>query len=132
MPFYSRPIEPANLARKVADLTDVGQKPLLDSKEECNNRILANIIRQLASLGRHASDIFEVLEYEAQIIEGRTQNLLEKTQRVNNKLKVRITLLGILHFPLTMLPLTALPLKSDCAPLILPRSINRAPLTALH
>ena len=112
MPFYSRPIEPANIARKVADLTDIGQKPLLDSKEECNNRILANIIRQLASLGRHASDIFEVLEYEAQIIEGRTQNLLEKTQRVNNKLKVRTTLLGILHFPLTMLPLTAFPLTA--------------------
>ncbi len=31
---------------------------LLDSQEEAANRALANIVRQLASLGRHANEIF--------------------------------------------------------------------------
>ena len=34
------------------------QDNLTGSKEEMANRIMANLIKQLASLGRHANDIF--------------------------------------------------------------------------
>ena len=94
MPFYLRQLEPVNLGRKVTDLADVlsigEQNSLVDSKEEYANRTLSNIIRQLASLGRHAGDIFQVLEYEAQILEGRTIALQEKTNQVQAKLEVRL------------------------------------------
>ena len=91
MPFYLRRIEPLNLGRKVADLTDTEPKSnLVDTKEEWDNRTLANLIRELACLGRHASDIFEALEYEAKILETRTQVLGQKTRKIQSKVEVSI------------------------------------------
>ncbi len=61
MPFYLRIIEPVNVGRKqtiFTDATDDDQDNLVQSKEECANRTLTNLIRQLASLGRHADEIF--------------------------------------------------------------------------
>ena len=89
MPFYLRRIEPLNLGRKVADLTDTEPKSnLVDTKEEWDNRTLANLIRELACLGRHASDIFEALTYEAKILETRTQVLGQKTRKIQSKVEV--------------------------------------------
>ena len=61
MPLYLRRVVPVNVGRSVeltGDGTYVHRKCLLDSQEETVNRTLANIIRQLAWLGRHANDIF--------------------------------------------------------------------------
>ena len=89
MPFYLRRIEPINLGRKITDLTDIGaDNKLVDTKEELGNRTLANLIRELACLSRHASDILEGLEYEAKILENRTQILREKTQKVHATIEV--------------------------------------------
>ena len=52
MPLYVRNVDPINVGRSVHGPSLVG------SQEEVANRTMANIIRQLASLGRHANDIF--------------------------------------------------------------------------
>ena len=107
MPFYLRRIEPINLGRKITDLTDIGaDNKLVDTKEELGNRTLANLIRELACLSRHASDILEGLEYEAKILENRTQILREKTQKVHATIEVsfevsilpKIVVIETLHF----------------------------------
>ena len=91
-------IEPLNLGRKVADLTDTEPKSnLVDTKEEWDNRTLANLIRELACLGRHASDIFEALTYEAKILETRTQVLGQKTRKIQSKVEVSIPNLQFLE-----------------------------------
>ena len=54
MPLVVRRIEPVSLGRKklvFSDATNLTEKNLVDSKEECANRTLSNILRQLASLG---------------------------------------------------------------------------------
>ena len=53
MPLYLRLVEPINVGRSSS-----GGTALVASQEEAANRALANIIRQLASLGKHANDIF--------------------------------------------------------------------------
>ena len=114
MPFYLRRIEPLNLGRKVADLTDTEPKSnLVDTKEEWDNRTLANLIRELACLGRHASDIFEALTYEAKILETRTQVLGQKTRKIQSK--VEVSIFNFWAFPLgrnSWARLTLIDLKS--------------------
>ena len=53
MPLYLRLVEPLNVGR-----SSTGAASLVASQEEAANRALANIIRQLASLGKHANDVF--------------------------------------------------------------------------
>ena len=82
MPLYKRTVLPINVGRSnVKTVSDDGPAcngddeqaaalaeqariraaqaaTLVGSQEEAANRTLANIIRQLASLGKHANDIF--------------------------------------------------------------------------
>ena len=61
MPVYLRRIEPVNVGRHQGRNEAgafVNEPALVGSQEEACNRTMANIIRQLASLGRHANDIF--------------------------------------------------------------------------
>ena len=54
MPLVVRRIEPVSLGRKklvFSDATNLTENNLVHSKEECANRTLSNILRQLASLG---------------------------------------------------------------------------------
>ena len=60
----------------------------MDSHEELANRVLANIIRQLANLGRHANDIFEGLDLVAEDIKGRSEALEKRTANVGQKIEV--------------------------------------------
>ena len=59
MPLVVRRIEPVSLGRKklvFSDATNLTENNLVHSKEECANRTLSNILRQLASLGQYKSD----------------------------------------------------------------------------
>lgn len=56
MPLYHRQVHPVMVGR-LFDPADVEHK-VMDSLEDGNNRTLANVIRQLASLGHHAQTIF--------------------------------------------------------------------------
>ena len=58
MPFYLRQIVPVDVGRNFAERDEENKHKLVDSQEEAVNRSLANIIRQLASVGAHASDLF--------------------------------------------------------------------------
>ena len=54
MPLVVRRIEPVSVGRKklvFSDATNLTENNLVHSKEECANRTLSNILRQLASLG---------------------------------------------------------------------------------
>ena len=56
MPLVVRRIEPVSLGRKklvFSDATNLTENNLVHSKEECANRTLSNILRQLASLGQY-------------------------------------------------------------------------------
>ena len=59
MPLVVRRIEPVSVGRKklvFSDATNLTENNLVHSKEECANRTLSNILRQLASLGQYKSD----------------------------------------------------------------------------
>ena len=58
MPFYLRQILPVDVGRNFAERDEENRHKLVESQEEAVNRALANIIRQLASVGGHASDLF--------------------------------------------------------------------------
>ena len=58
--------------------------------EEAANRTLSNILRQLASLGEHAVDIFEGLENESESLQKRSENLNKRIVSVEETLKVII------------------------------------------
>lgn len=61
MPIYLRQIEPVNVGRRFVAAHQRfldSSNSLVTSQEEACNNALANIIRQLSSLGKHASDIF--------------------------------------------------------------------------
>ena len=57
MPFYLRRIEPVNIGRYYEGEGKIGTQSL-GSHEEAVHRMLVNLIRQLGSLGSHATDIF--------------------------------------------------------------------------
>ena len=63
MPFYLRQIVPVDVGRNFAEKDEENKHKLVDSQEEAVNRSLANIIRQLASVGAHASDLFGRTQY---------------------------------------------------------------------
>ena len=91
MPVYVRRIEPVNVGRKktvFSDATNVSENNVVESKEECANRTLTNILRQLANLGNHAVDIFEGLEIESESLQNRTQDLSKRIVSVEGTLKV--------------------------------------------
>jgi len=54
MPLYLRRVEPVSVGRGHGEMS---AGPVA-SQEEAANRALANLVRQMASLGRHAGDIF--------------------------------------------------------------------------
>lgn len=80
-----------NVARKQLELTDatqLDQDNLVSSKEECANRTLANLIRQLANLGVQANDIFTGLEQAVQDVKNRALALGQRAGQVAGKVKV--------------------------------------------
>jgi hypothetical protein len=85
MPLYMRRIWPIDVGRKYRpesinfhrptdvdvsnDEKNVSSNNLINSKEECANRTLSNIIRQLADLGKKSHEIFgETDEYILDVI----------------------------------------------------------------
>ena len=91
MPLVVRRIEPVSVGRKklvFSDATNLTENNLVHSKEECANRTLSNILRQLANLGNHAVDIFEGLEKESDSLQTRTQDLNKRIVSVEETLKV--------------------------------------------
>ncbi len=91
MPVYVRRIDTINVGRKktlFSDATNLTENNLVHSKEECANRTLTNILRQLASLGNHAVEIFEGLENESDALQKRTQELNNRIVSVEETLKV--------------------------------------------
>lgn len=54
MPLYQRQVLPVTVGRSQGH----GPSVLVSSHEESANRMMANIIRQLGSIGLHANDIF--------------------------------------------------------------------------
>ena len=81
MPLIKRGIEPVNLSR-----THVA--PGIQNELECvTNNTLANVIRQLSSLSKHAEDMFCELYRETNSFFHRANQLQERVDR----LKVKVT-----------------------------------------
>ena len=81
MPLPERLIVPVNVSRGTL------QYPVPDELEGVTNGTLANIIRQLSSLSRHAEEMFGNLFNEAEVIANRSSNLQARI----DKLAVRVT-----------------------------------------
>ena len=80
MPLIQRCIEPVNISR-----VQVGHEK---NELECvTNNTLANVIRQLSSLSRHAEDMFGELLAEAGRFYHRANRLHDRVDR----LKVKVT-----------------------------------------
>ncbi|CAG0885654.1 unnamed protein product [Cyprideis torosa] len=79
MPLPKRSVSPAHVTRNTLPDKDCG-KP--NELEEITNGTLANIIRQLSSLSKHAEDMFAELLGEAQNIVQRTNVLQTKVDRL--------------------------------------------------
>jgi len=109
MPFIQREIIPSSLGRKpktaenrilVTDSNEstsediygrymkIHQSNLTESNDEMANRIMTNMIKQLASLGRHANDIFVGLEKEAEFIQSRMLALEPRIEILSNEVEV--------------------------------------------
>ena len=81
MPLIKRSIEPTNLSR-----SHVGSG--VKNELECvTNNTLANVIRQLSSLSKHAEDMFGELYHETGSVLRRANQLQERVE----KLKVKVT-----------------------------------------
>lgn len=76
MPLPERLIQPVNVSRGTL------QYPVPDELEGVTNGTLANIIRQLSSLSRHAEEMFGNLFQEAEGIAHRSANLQAKIDRI--------------------------------------------------
>ena len=83
MPLHTRRTEPIELGRKYGS-----GDTLVKSKEECVNRTLSNIIRQLSTLGKYAVDIFQDLEKETESLGQRTKLLMQRSDKVEENLNV--------------------------------------------
>lgn len=81
MPLPERVIQPVNVSRGTLNYA------VPDELEGVTNGTLANIIRQLSSLSRHAEEMFGNLFTEAEAVASRSQNLQAKIDR----LAVRVT-----------------------------------------
>ena len=81
MPLIKRRIEPTELSR-----AHIGQG--IRNELECvTNNTLANVIRQLSSLSKHAEDLFGELTKEATIVFQRSNNLQDRI----DKLRIKVT-----------------------------------------
>ena len=81
MPLPERLIEPVNLSRGTLSM------PVPDELEGVTNGTLANIIRQLSTLSRHAEEMFGNLFTEAEGLAHRSSNLQARI----DKLAVQVT-----------------------------------------
>ena len=81
MPLIKRTVEPVELSRSSI-------APGVRNELECvTNNTLANVIRQLSSLSRHAEDMFGELFRDASSFFDRANHLQERVDR----LKVKVT-----------------------------------------
>ncbi|KAG8188446.1 hypothetical protein JTE90_008013 [Oedothorax gibbosus] len=87
MPFLQRLIEPVNVCRNTLPVDNHGTLAIdLPNELECvTNGTLANVIRQLSSLSKHAEDIFTTLFKDAKVIADRTNSLQGRVDRLNVK-----------------------------------------------
>lgn len=81
MPFPERLVQPVSISRGTL------QVPVPDELEGVTNGSLANIIRQLSSLSKHAEEMFGNLFSEAESIAHRSSNLQARIDRI----AVRVT-----------------------------------------
>lgn len=78
MPLPKRVVEPVHVAR--ATLPD--DFPLPSELEAVTNGTLANTVRQLSSLSRHAEDLFGELTRDAQQLYDRSNSLQARIDRL--------------------------------------------------
>ena len=81
MPLIKRMIEPNELSRAHID------QGIRNELECVTNNTLANVIRQLSSLSKHAEDMFDELTKEATLVFHRSNNLQDRI----DKLRVKVT-----------------------------------------
>lgn len=81
MPLPKRVVEPVHVSRN----TIPEGYPLPSELEAATNGTLANIVRQLSSLSRHAEDTFGELVREAQGVSVRANNLQARIDRLAMK-----------------------------------------------
>ena len=81
MPLPERVIQPVSVSRGTLQFN------VPDVLEGCTNGTLANIIRQLSSLSRHAEEMFGNLFKEAEAVASRSSNLQARIDR----LAIRVT-----------------------------------------
>jgi WAS family protein 1 len=80
MPFTKHVIQPINIAQCPIPNTERNELECL------SNLTLANIIRQLSSLGEHADRVFSELIQDAVNIGIRTKNVTDKVENVRVKI----------------------------------------------
>lgn len=87
MPLLQRLIEPVHVCRNTLPVDNHGTLAIdIPNELECvTNGSLANVIRQLSSLSKHAEDIFTTLFKEARVIADRTCSLQGRVDRLNVK-----------------------------------------------
>ena len=78
MPLPKRVVEPVHVSRG----TIPDHFPLPSELEAVTNGTLANTIRQLSSLSRHAEDLFGELAKEAHILSDRANSLQARIDRL--------------------------------------------------
>lgn len=78
MPLPKRVVEPVHVSRN----TIPDGYPLPSELEAATNGTLANTVRQLSSLSRHAEDLFGELAREAQGLSARANNLQARIDRL--------------------------------------------------
>ena len=83
MPLVLRSLNPISVGRQFSP----DQKKEVESYEELANRTLTNLIRQLATLGQHASDIFSRVESEAGEIQNRAEKLTKRATQVQDQIQ---------------------------------------------
>ena len=81
MPLPERVVQPVNVSRGTLSYS------VPDELEGVTNGTLANIIRQLRSLSRHAEEMFGNLFTEAEVVAARSSSLQAKI----DKLAIRVT-----------------------------------------
>lgn len=116
MPLPKRVVEPWHVARG----TLIGGDPPSEL-EAVTNGTLANAIRQLSSLSRHAEDMFGELARDSRGIAARASSLQARINRIEAKLnqldsnieeginKFMIILIYLVYFNLTFLGVSYLP-----------------------
>lgn len=83
MPLPKRVVEPVHVARG----TIPEDFPLPSELETLTNGTLANTVRQLSSLSKHAEDLFGELAREASQINDRTNSLQARIDRLAVKVR---------------------------------------------